>query len=222
MTKVEAHEHALILRSEGKSYSQIRSGLNVSKSTLSRWLRQYPLSKKRISELRDNNQKRIEKYRNTMQRKRNKRLHDVYLLEQKMILPLSKKELYIAGLFLYWGEGNKASRNIVSIANTDPSVLLFALHWLIKGCNVNKQDIKVSLHLYKDMDIHHFISYWSTLLEISPSSFSKPYIKNSDKQNIKHTGFGNGTCSLNVYNTRLKEKIMMGIKLFRDSYLTNI
>lgn len=222
MTKVEAHEHVLALRSEGKSYSQIRSELSVSKSTLSRWLRQYPLSKKRISELRDNSQKRIEKYRNTMQQKRNKRLHDVYLLEQKIILPLSKKELYIAGLFLYWGEGNKASRNIVSIANTDPSVLLFALHWLIKGCNVNKQDIKVSLHLYKDMDISHFISYWSTLLGISPSSFLKPYIKNSDKQNIKHKGFGNGTCSLNVYNTRLKEKIMMGIKSIGDSYSTNI
>jgi len=62
-------EKAIKLRLEGQSYSQIKAELGVSKSTLSGWLGDYPLSSERINELRAHSFKRIERYRNTMQRK---------------------------------------------------------------------------------------------------------------------------------------------------------
>jgi len=90
-----------VLRKQGKSYSQIKKILKVSKSTLSLWLRNYPLSKQIIRELRDWNEQRIEKFRNTMRKKREERLKEVYKSQKKIISPLNKREFFLAGLFLY-------------------------------------------------------------------------------------------------------------------------
>src|SRR3989338_6134106 len=101
-------EKALQLRKSGWSYAQIKEKLSVSKGTLSVWLRDYPLSRERINELRGKSEKRIERYRDTMRQKKEKRLAQVYRERASAILPLSRRDLYLAGLFLYWGEGSKS------------------------------------------------------------------------------------------------------------------
>ena len=70
MARFRDHAKALILRKQGKSYSQIKTILKVSKSTLSLWLRDYPLSRQRIRELRDWSEQRIEKCRETKRKKK--------------------------------------------------------------------------------------------------------------------------------------------------------
>ena len=125
MARTEDKQKALIMRKSGMSYSQIKEKLGVSKSTLSGWLYNMPLSAKRIRELRADSPSRIEKYRNTMRAKREARLDKVYQKVSKDIGSLSKRDLFLAGLFLYWGEGTKAQRNSVTLTNTNPSMLKF-------------------------------------------------------------------------------------------------
>ena len=78
MSKKLEKEKAIKLRLEGKSYSQIRNEVKVSKSTLSKWLHFFPLSNEKIRELRDNSQIRIEKCRNTKENNKRKKLENVY------------------------------------------------------------------------------------------------------------------------------------------------
>lgn len=52
-------QRAILLRKRGYSYSQIKNKLGISKSTLSGWLYDIPLSEKRIRELRDLSPQRI-------------------------------------------------------------------------------------------------------------------------------------------------------------------
>ncbi len=219
MARVKDRQKALELRLKKKmSYSQIKKTLGVSKSTLSYWLRDYPLSKKRIDELRGQNETRIEKYRKTMRKKREERLRRYCREEKRKWLPLSKREFFIAGLFLYWGEGGKAIRHTVSLNNTDPQVMKFILHWLIEALEIPEKKIRVYLHLYSDMDVKEEMKFWSNELKIPLSRFNKPYIKKSKKADIDHRGFGHGTCGLLVHDTRLKERILMGIKAIADYY----
>lgn len=218
MTKLKEHRIAISLRKAGKSYSQIRKELRLSKSTLSLWLKNFPLSKKQIQELRKNNEIRIEKYRNTRQMNRNKRLMNIYNFEKKNLIPFSKKELLIAGLFLYLGEGNKASNCTISVNNTDPSVLKFYYYWLVKSFKIPKEKIKVYLHLYKDMDINGEMNYWIKELNISKNQFIKPYIKDSKRSDLDQKGFGHGTCGLVFHKTEIKEKILMSIRAIADYY----
>lgn len=216
MAKTILRRQALSLRKLGKSYGQIRSELGVSKSTLSDWLKQYPLTKEQLRQLNYGNESRIEKFRQTMQVKRARRTRGYYDEARKEILPFSKRELFIAGLFLYWGEGGKAMRSLVSISNTDPAVLKFSLYWMNRALSIPKEKIRILLHLYEDMSVEDAISYWSKTLNMPKNQFVKPYIKKSKRVDIDYKGFGHGTCMLRVCDTVIQEKILMSIKAIAD------
>lgn len=218
MAKIKEHQLALELRKQGKSYSQIKKELGLSKSTLSVWLRKYPLSKERINQLRARSEVRIERYRQTMQRKRELRMAQYIKEEKEKWLPLSEKELFLAGLFLYWGEGGKTLHNQLSINNTDPDVLKFILYWMRVALVVPKDKIQVFLHLYSDMDTQKELNFWSKELNMSLNYFAKPYIKKSMKSGLTQKGFGHGTCGLRINNTVLKERILMAIKAMAEHY----
>lgn len=218
MTKINELRKALSLRKEGKSYSQIKKELKISKSTLSRWLRSIPLTKNQLVNLRDRNQERIEKFILTMRLKKEKRLDQYYQHEKSRILPLSTKEIYLSGIFLYWGEGNKTSRSSISVSNTDPEVLKFTIFWMIKSLKIKKEKIKIYLHLYSDMNVKQEINYWSDQLNINLKYFSKPYIKKTRKIFINQKGFGHGTCTVVFNNTQLKETLLMSIKAISDFF----
>lgn len=222
MSNVLLHRKALILRKQKKSYSQIKSILGVSKSTLSEWLRPYPLTREEINNLRANSEIRIERYRETMRKKRQAKLNLYRIEETQKLLSLSKKELLIAGLFLYWGEGGKTSRHIISINNTDPKLVQFALYWMTRALNIPKNKIQVYLHLYIDMNVQQEMAYWSKILRLPLKQFAKPYIKDSKRSDIDQKGFGHGTCGVRAYNTIIKDKILIGIDVIAQHYVRKL
>ncbi len=217
MARLQDREKAIELRKQQLSYSQIKERLGVSKSTLSVWLKDLPLSREQINNLRANSEKRIEKFRQTMRVKRDERLSRVYSVQKDSLLPLSKKEVYIAGLFLYLGEGSK-TRNQTCLSNTNPKTIHFFLYWLTKICDIPQKKIKIRLHLYSDMDQENEITYWMNFLNLPKKHFLVPYIKQGNQERINyHGGFGHGTCNLIASGVPLFEKIMMGIKVIHDT-----
>lgn len=219
MTRFKDREQVLKLRKDGWSYSQIKKVLKIGKSTLSSWLKNYPLSKARISELRDNNAMRIEKFRETMRHKKELRLKNIYSNQKKIITPLNKHEILIAGLFLYWGEGSKYKTSSLAITNTDHSIIKFFIHWLNTCFKVSINKIKIDLQLYNDMTIDEELLYWSKKIKIPLSQFSHPHIKKTSQSRINHKGgFGHGTCSARIGDARLTETVLMSLKTIADLY----
>src|ERR1700730_2355292 len=155
MAKMSLREQAVRLRLEGCTYSQIKRDLGVQKSTLSGWLKNLELNSEQLDKMSENinisNEFRIERYRQTRKNQKLVRLKRV-LEEQFKLVPLSEKELFLAGLFLYWGEGSKQHGSIF-ISNTNPQVLKFALGWMTESLKIPKEKLKAQIHLYKDMDV---------------------------------------------------------------------
>jgi len=212
MSRIKDKNKAIELRKKGMSYSQIKAELGISKSTLSGWLYNMPLSEKRIKELGAFSPIRIERCRNTKRSKKMARQDSVFDKVSKDIGRLSKRELFLAGLFLYWGEGGKTKYYTTILTNTNPNMVKFFLRWL-ENLGVDKNKIKVSLHLYSDMDIDKQMKYWSKLLDIGMNQFRKPYIKKSKFTDITYrNGFGQGTCSIIYDNRDLSEYVLQGIK----------
>lgn len=221
MAKVILKRKVIALRKEGKSYGDIRKILKVSKGSLSVWLKDIPLTEDQKFALKDRRKRAVETYRKTMRLKRSRRNSGYYLDQIRKWVPLSEREVFIAGLFLYLGEGNKASRNTVGITNTDPSVVKFALYWIINSLKVSKDKVRIQLHLYNDMDIEKEINFWLTELKMKRSYMVKPYIKKSLRMDIDQKGYGHGTCGLVVHNTVIKENILMAIRAITDNYSIN-
>ncbi len=219
MSKLHLKTQAIILRTQGRSYSQIKKIVKVSKSTLSLWLKDFPLAEERLRALRDWNEIRIEKFRKTMQDKRDERFQEHVNTYKKSFRGLNKKDLFLAGLFLYWGEGLKGLRYALAVYNTDPHMLKFVKLWYMEALEIPASKLKVKLQLYKDMNISSEIQYWKSILALPESQFSKPYIKSTSSESIKYKGmFGHGTCGLLVNDINKKELVMAGLKVISDSY----
>ena len=189
----------------------------MSKSTLSGWLKKYPLPPERIRELRDFSEQRIENFRNTMRIKRETRQNLVYQKEKEYLLPLSKKELYLTGLFLYWGEGNKTTPYSTILSNSNPLMIKFFVYWLTNIFEVPTNKMRMKIHLYQDMDEQKEIKFWSNLTKISIKQFNKSYIKKTTLAGLTYKGFNHGTCNIMVHNRDIAEKVFLGIRAISDN-----
>lgn len=216
MARVLDKEKALKLRAQGWSYSQIKKEIGVSKSTLSGWLAAFPLSVERMKELRDNSEIRIEKCRQTKRQKKLFKLDITYWEAEQNVGALTQREIFLAGLFLYWGEGGKTG-NAVSLSNTDPDVMKFFLKWIIQ-LGVPKEKMRVVLHLYSDMDEDVEKKFWSEVLNVPLENFRKTYRKETKLSGLTYkNGFGHGTCMVSVYDKKLATFILMSLKYLRDT-----
>ncbi len=215
--RIQEKQKAIELRKEGNSYSHIRKVLGINKSTLSCWLKEYPLSEAQKKKLRSS---RIESYIATRRKKREIFLEEIYRGQKKILLPLTKKELLVAGLCLYWGEGSKSNINELRIANTDPSVIKAGMYWLEKVFLVPHLKFTARLHLYRDMDIKKETQFWSALLRLPLASFKKPYVKDSRLSDITYkNGFGHGTCNVMLYDGKVSKQVFAGLRVFREHFL---
>lgn len=223
MTRFQDRDKAILFRKKGFTYSRIKRRLAVSKSTLSSWLNGLILTPKQLEKLKTNldaaREVSREKFIITMQQKREAMLRKIYEKEKEELLPLSKRELLIAGLFLYWGEGLKASRSTLSLNNTDPKVIKFYLYWLLNVLEAPREKIRIRLHLYSDMNKETEIRFWCRQLKVPKSYFAKPYIKQSKLSDLTHKGFGHGTCGIAMSNTALRNKIIQAIGAIADFYV---
>jgi len=208
---------------EGLSYREIQKKVPVSKSTLSYWLREIPLSQERISELQQQGRRRadvkIEKFRKAMEVKRREKEGKVYRKYIKKFADLPDDTFFVAGLMLYLAEGDKKNRNRVSLANTDSAVINFFIKWITTFFEASKEDIRIQLHLYESMDIDKERSFWKNKLGVSDRQFYKEQIRELRKGSFSYAGTkSHGTCSIFIPDTAMKMEIMMAIKAFLKKF----
>lgn len=87
---------------------------------------------------------------------------------KKMIPALSKKEKIILVSALYWGEGSK---NDFSISNTDPDLIRVIASILNNTFKIPKENFRVSIRLYEDLDRNKCLNFWSKIIGIKPEKF---------------------------------------------------
>ena len=182
MAKSRERLSARKLRKLGLGIKTIGHRLNVSSSTVSLWCRDIRLSNEQVKILQANSR---DPYYGTrlkyIQKLQNIRLQKIERLRKegiKEIGLLSKRELFILGVGLYWGEGFKKD-NLVGFANSDPAMIRLFLRWLFVCCRVPKTSIKVRLGLnehYKEK-VLEIQRYWSHELGLLESQFQKPYFQ---------------------------------------------
>ena len=222
--KTELRQKAIDMRIDNEaSYSEIRKKLGVAKSTLSYWLREYPLSAKRIGELRKSGwvkgEASREKYRNTMREKKEKIRESVYQREREKFCNLSQETLYVAGLMLYSAEGGKKDAHRITLANTDISIILFFIKWVQMFFDIEVGQLRFQLHLYENMNIGREEQFWrnSFLGKVKKSQFYKTQIRSLKAGSFTYSGSHNhGTCSVFVSSTEKKVKLIESIRAFFD------
>lgn len=210
-------EYAFQLRREGKSYKSISEQLYIPKSTLSGWFSDVSWSndikKDLISVARNLHTDRIR----DLSRARGQRLKDIYeearIEARREYEVLKSNPVFISGVMLYWGEGDKSTKNRCSLSNSDPNMLrLFSL-FLEKVCGVEKNRIRAWILAYPDIDKIKALEFWSKMTLIWPTNFSKTIVFSGGS---KKRTLSMGVCTVMVFSSYLKVKILEWVKLLGE------
>ncbi|MEK7174321.1 MAG: helix-turn-helix domain-containing protein [Patescibacteria group bacterium] len=209
---------ALLLRQKGRSYSEISKSLSVPKSTVADWLGKIPWSinvKEHLTqEARELQRVRIR----TMNAVRGERLARLYAEAaeeaRREFSALKRSPLFITGISLYWGEGDKASKHLVRLGNTDPIMMGIFVDFLKMTCNIPQSKIRAYILLYPDLDPKKCLSLWVRSSGLSRKNFNKSIIIQG-RHKSRRVPYG--VCSVTVNSSYLKVKINTWLQLLPKS-----
>lgn len=206
---------AFKLRKDGKSYREIQKELFVSKSTLSDWFRNEEWSEHiRKSNTNTNITISIERLK-LLHEGRNKMLKDKYdkveIDAEKEFQVFKNEPLFTAGLMIYAGEGDKRSRNNSRMSNSEFYIHNIFIEFAEKYLDIKRENIKLGLILYPDLNVEDCRNKWSSELNISTSNFYKIHIIQG-REKIKKLQYGIGT-SIISSTVVVKKKILKWLEL---------
>lgn len=167
------------MRKLGFGIGEIARRLRVGKTTVSYWCRDIPLSSSQLLKL----QQRAEQSSDTARRMWAERRKDdtarkIKLLQlqgKRKVGKLSQRDLFIAGLCLYWGEGYKNSNGELGFTNSDPAMIRFFIRWVreIYGIERHQLILRVSVNSIHEQRQSEIQQYWSGITKIPLSQFTK-------------------------------------------------
>ncbi len=219
--KLKEREAAITLRREGFSYREILQKVPVAKSSLSLWLHNVGLSENQKQRL---TEKKLASMKRGAEAKRKKRIEEtekIYQTTDKEIQIISRRELWLMGIMLYWGEGQKQKEwNVaagVKFTNSDPRMVRFFYAWLINICKIPTENIKFEIYIHEKSanDLENVRGYWAEILQLPLILFWTVYLKKGTLATKRHNIGRNyyGLLAIRVKkSTNLNRKIEGWIK----------
>jgi len=116
--------------------------------------------------------------------------------------------IFVAGLSLYWGGGDKVGRYQVRFTNTDPELISFFIKFLNAYAPGYKERIWISLIQYAGTDREANEQFWQAKTMIPKEQFQKTVTiksKSVERQSPR------GICVVGVSSVSLKIKMMTWI-----------
>lgn len=146
--KLQDRLRAIDLRKSGNSYRDILKVVDVSKSTLSIWLRDIELTpEQKIKLITGQDIGRMKASKNR-QRARIEKTERIIAEAKKELSRLSSRPLFLPGLMLYWAEGAKHNGEHVQLVNSDPAMIQLMMRWFREICRVPEYKFRISLHIH--------------------------------------------------------------------------
>ena len=123
---------------------------------------------------------------------------------------LSDRDLFMAGVALYWAEGQKSKsyqrRECVIFVNSDPGVIQVYLAWL-DLLDVPRDSLRFRVMIHQTADVAAAEQYWADLVGIDPASLQPTTLKRHNPKTVrKNTG--------NDYHGCLVIRVLQGADLY--------
>lgn len=189
IAKAEERKKAIKLRKSGHTYSEILKQVSVAKSTLSLWLREVGLSKKQKQKLTKKKLDAAKRGAVAMKQLRIERIEKIRKETRSDIGSISRRDLWLIGIMLYWAEGAKEKEGRkqgvgIDFGNSDPRMINIFLIWLNKIANIPYGDIYFTIYIHENSKnrLSSVRKHWAKHTKLPINKFQSVYFK---KHNIK-------------------------------------
>lgn len=129
-----------------------------------------------------------------------------------MLGDLSKRDLFIAGVALYWGEGSKGEK--LQITNSDTRIVKFFILWLKEIFNISKNDLifYITINEMHKSRLSDVEKYWRDVLKVSKNQFTKTVVlKSKNKKRYSNFQEHYGTLRVTVRKSSRIRRIVQGV-----------
>lgn len=187
MAKSEKRIQARKLRQSGLSIKSIARDLEVSQGSVSLWCRDIVLTDEQLQTLEKNS--RDPNYGKRLQnslKQQGVRIEKTARLRREGIGEvgvLSKRELLLVGIALYWSEGYKKDSQ-VGLGSSDPKMMKLYVKWLEDCFGYSADDLlfRVTINESHEYRIDEIVQYWADLFGINTSNFQKSFYQKATWQ----------------------------------------
>src|SRR3989338_809327 len=221
--KAEERKLARELRKQAWSLRAIAKCVKCSKSAVSRWINDIPLTQEQIAKLKSNQDKgraAAANHPNSPKKKWAKIRQDIKISAAKEIPSgYSASVLKVVGSALYWGEGSKAGNNAVIFSNSDPYMVRLMMEFFKKICEVDNAKFRGGVQIHPHLNKEKAERFWSQISGIPLCQFHKANLAVSKASKNKRDTLPLGTFKIVVSDTRLQSKIkgwIEGMKKWSD------
>ena len=184
--KDDLRARARELRLEGWTYDQIEAELGCSRSSVSLWVRDLPKPEPRYTpeEHRELMQAGLARLRNAQDEERTR----VKEGAAQEVGELADRDLFMAGVALYWAEGQKSKpyqrREVVNFVNSDPAVIQVFLAWL-DLLGVARERLRFRVMIHESADVAGAEKYWADIVGIDASALQRTTLKKHNPKTVR-------------------------------------
>ncbi|MFI8767964.1 hypothetical protein ACIGN6_24050 [Streptomyces sp. NPDC053792] len=204
--KDDLRDRARELRLQGMTYDRIQVELGCSKSSISLWVRDLPKPEPRYTD--EERRALMNAGLTRLRAAQDEERQETKRLARESIGSLSDRELFVAGVALYWAEGAKdktySRRESLQFINSDPGVITLYLRWLdLLGVTLDRLHFRVSIH--ESADVAEAERFWADLAGVDRSTFQRATLKRHTPRTVrKNTAEAYRGCLI-IYVTRSAE-----------------
>lgn len=208
------------LRKAGYTYREILAKVPVSKSSISLWLQDMPLTDAEKSILKHRRDDGISRGRIRAAAS----LHKLREERDSILFKEAKNEyrkyrddpLFHVGISLYWAEGSKRS-NAFCFVNSDADMILLMLAWMNRFLGLHKENVRARLYIHKPYAHEDCENYWSQATGIPTQNFRRTIYKPTGLLVKKRPGY-KGCFRIEAGGVVALRKYLFWQKMMLDDY----
>ena len=197
--KLEEQERSRRLRAESWTLAAIAAELGVTKSSVSRWVRDVDFVP---------NPRRTARNRppNKLERAKAEEIERYRIEGRERFATRSDAEFFAAGLGLYAGDGGKKGAE-VHFANSNPAMIAFFCAWFRRFFDIDEARLRVQIYLHADLDLEAATAHWGTVTGVPAEQFNKSYraVVDATRRHNRHVF---GCCHVRYASTPLLRQIL--------------
>lgn len=213
----EKYQQALQYRKRGFTLEEIAKICDVSKSTVSKWLKNNTISaavtkqnKKRAGQ---ENAKRLKLVNKARGGERANRYKEAIRSAETEYKHYKANPLFVAGVMLYFANGDLKDENRIRFSGSTAEAHKVFIKFAMEYLGVEKKDIHIWLQLYPGMKEETSMKHWRQKTSLPYSQFYKNhFIKGKKQKQTLHHGVGNTIIGSTVLKCKLTRWIELTLK----------
>ncbi len=203
----ENYDQAVQLRERGFTLQEIARVCDVSKSTVSKWLKNNAISanitKQNKRRAGQENAKRLKLMQKARGVERATRYSESLKNAETEFKHYKTSTLFMAGLMLYSAHGDRQNASKVRFSSTDAQAHKIFIKFAKEYLGVDVGDIRLWLQLYQDQTESVCMKRWKKFTGLPYQQFYRTQFVQTNTKNALHYGVGNTIISRTVLQRKL-------------------